>query len=270
MSGLKGKKVGIAANRRSEAIQKLITNMGGKPFVFPLQGEQLLDEKASRAHVKDYLHQSFNRVILTTGIGARTQGDAAIKERVDGKFLQKLENESLAIRGSKTLDWLKANDLFPDVISADGTMENLLCQIPVVDRTKNQEIFLQTYNEDEEFLVRKLEEKGYRVYRANPYKFLPPDPVVVEDLALHIADAQLDAVVFTSKTQVKNLFHQSKRLENVVEAFQHHVQAVAVGKVTAQALHDRGISSVIQPERPKMGAMIVKLDHYFQEQWLNQ
>ncbi|REJ06363.1 uroporphyrinogen-III synthase [Halobacillus trueperi] len=266
MSGLKGKKVGIAAVRRSEAIEKLITNMGGEPFVFPLQGEQLLDEKASRRHVEDYLRQSFSRVILTTGIGARTLSDAAIRENLDGLFLQKLEKESLAIRGSKTMDWLKTNELFPDVISEDGTMENLLSQIPVVDQTETRKIFLQTYNEDEEFLIRKLEKKGYSVYRANPYRFLPPDPVVVEDLALHIANAQLDAVVFTSKTQVKNLFYQTKRRHEVVEAFNHHVQAAAVGKVTAQSLHDHGISSVVQPERPKMGAMIVELDQYFQSQ----
>lgn len=269
MSGLKGKKVGIAADRRSDAIEKLITNMGGEPVVFPLQGQQLLDEKASHRHVEDYLQQSFIQVILTTGIGARTLGDAARKEDLDGPFLQKLKKESLAIRGSKTMDWLKENDLAPDMISADGTMEDLLNQLPIVDKEENNQVFLQTYNEDEELLKRKLVDKGYRVYGANPYKFLPPDPDVVESLTHSILSAQLDAVVFTSKTQVKNLFHHPARMKGVVEAFNHHVQATAVGKVTAQALRDNGISSIVQPERPKMGAMIVELDRYFQRQLLN-
>ncbi|WLR46986.1 uroporphyrinogen-III synthase [Halobacillus litoralis] len=270
MSGLKGKKIGIAADRRSDAIERLITNMGGKPYVFPLQGKQLLDEKASRRHVGDYIRQSFNRVILTTGIGARTLGDAAIKVGEDDRFLQKLEKDFLAIRGSKTKDWLKAHDLFPDVLSADGTMENLLSQIPDVNQTEQKSIFLQTYNEDEEYLISKLEKKGYSVYKANPYKFLPPDPAIVEDLTHHITNAQLDAVVFTSKTQVKNLFIQTDRFQHVLKAFNHHVQAVAVGKVTAQALHDHGVTSVVQPDRSKMGAMIVELDKYFQSEVLNQ
>ncbi|MGR9050199.1 uroporphyrinogen-III synthase [Halobacillus faecis] len=270
MSGLKGKKVGIAADRRSDAIERLITNMGGIPYVFPLQGKQLLDEKASRRHVGDYIRQSFSQVILTTGIGARTLGDAAIKAGEGDRFIQKLEKDFLAIRGSKTKDWLKAHHLFPDVLSADGTMENLFSQIPDVDQTQKKSIFLQTYNEDEELLVSKLEKKGYSVYKANPYKFLPPDPEIVEDLTQRITNDQLDAVVFTSKTQVKNLFYQTNRFPYVLEAFNHHVQTVAVGKVTARALYDHGVTSVVQPDRPKMGAMIVELDKYFQSLVLNQ
>jgi uroporphyrinogen-III synthase len=39
--------------------------------------------------------------------------------------------------------------------------------------------------------------------------------------------------------------------------------AVAVGKVTKEALHEEGIAHVIAPAHERMGAMIVELARYF-------
>ncbi|KHE70246.1 uroporphyrinogen-III synthase, partial [Halobacillus sp. BBL2006] len=77
MKGLTGKRIGVAADRKSDAICRLIQNMGGTAAVFPSQGRQRLNEETSIKNIKDYLDTRFEWVILTTGIGAKTLAHSA-------------------------------------------------------------------------------------------------------------------------------------------------------------------------------------------------
>jgi uroporphyrinogen-III synthase len=79
--------------------------------------------------------------------------------------------------------------------------------------------------------------------------------------------AKVDAVCFTAAIQVRSLFKYAKEkgYENkIVDAFKTNVLAVAVGKITAEALHDEGIEKVVAPELERMGAMIVEMTKYFE------
>jgi len=50
---------------------------------------------------------------------------------------------------------------------------------------------------------------------------------------------------------------------DVNKSFKKRVLAVAVGKVTAEALKEEGVQRVLAPENERMGAMIVELTHYY-------
>lgn len=266
MKGLEGKKVGIAADRSAEAISTLIEKQGGVPHVYSIQGRQQLDEQTSLRNVREFIEGNFDWVILTTGIGARTLHETAEKADLAGSFVQKLDHTKLAIRGSKTMSWLKQNNLQPDLVSEDGTMKNLLESLAdVYSDHRSQHVFLQAYNEDDAKLKAELEKAGCTVYLSQPYFYEEPDPEVLKGLKYDIIEKSLDAVVFTSKTQVRNLFADQKETEELTRAFNEHVLAAAVGKVTAEALESKGITTVLQPESQKMGAMIVKIDRHFQE-----
>ncbi|WP_226578647.1 uroporphyrinogen-III synthase [Halobacillus litoralis] len=264
MAGLENKRIGIAADRRSDAISNLVKNMGGHPYNFPIQGRQVLNESLCAQNVTDYLKETFEWVILTTGIGARTLDHAAKEKEVRDSFIHKLAAEKLAVRGSKTIDWLKENDLKPVLTAEDGTMSNLFTHMKTACTEGHSRVFLQAYNQDDELLKVTLEKLGYSVYLSKPYAFHPPESEYVDGLKKSILLSEVDAVVFTSKTQVINLFKEEK--EKITEAFNRDVLAVAVGKVTAKELENQGIVTVLQPEKPKMGAMIVTLDRYYQTQ----
>ncbi|WP_156288715.1 uroporphyrinogen-III synthase [Oceanobacillus salinisoli] len=262
MKGLSGKKVAIAAARQANAIDILIKKHDGEAFHFPIQGEYQLNELVCKQDVKELVDKSFDMVILTTGIGADTLEQSAQKLNIHAQFIEKLRMSTLAIRGSKTCKWMKKHALTPHYVSEDGTMNNLIKSLPAVANETEKRIYLQTYNEDDVELKSSLKQLGYEVYLSKPYSYKEPDSQLLAALKETILKQTVHAVIFTSKTQVRNLFSSSDR-DELAAAFNDHVLAVAVGKVTAAELENSGIENVLQPMEPKMGAMIVELSKQF-------
>ncbi|WP_028783668.1 uroporphyrinogen-III synthase [Thalassobacillus devorans] len=263
MSSLEGKRIGIAAERKAEVISKMIRNKGGIPVIYPLQGMQHLNKDISSKNIYDFLEKPFDWVVLTTGIGAATLEEAAKTAGVHKEFVNKLSQTKIAVRGRKTMQWLKENALQAERVSSDGTMENLLSAFHA--DSSGGDIFLQAYNQEDAKLKNSLEHLGNNVYLSQPYFYEQPLTEVVRSLKYDIADLYLDTVVFTSKTQVRNLFHDETGREILVKAFNHRVLAAAIGKVTAGELSAQGITDVLQPEDSKMGAMVVAIDHHYRQ-----
>ncbi|AQQ53577.1 uroporphyrinogen-III synthase [Planococcus lenghuensis] len=265
MTGLAGKQIGIAAVRSAKEISILIEKKGGTPVIYPIQGKQQLNEQISAQNIHDFLAEPFDLAIFTTGIGAKTLTESAIAIGQDDLFFEKLRHTNIAVRGSKTMNWMKAHSLQASIVSEDGTMKKLLTVLAAEYADKRpQRVFIQAYDLDDDKLKKALEEKGHSVYLSRPYSYKKPDPEVVRGLEHAILQRSLDALIFTSKTQVKNLFSEEADHQRLVDAFNGNVLGVAVGKVTAHELEKQGVENVLQPESPKMGAMVVKVDRYYQ------
>ncbi|GGB60463.1 hypothetical protein GCM10011409_42290 [Lentibacillus populi] len=261
MSGLEGKQIGIAASRKANIIAKMIQQCGGTPYYFPIQGEQVLNNETSIQNVKELLMTPFDVALLTTGVGMETLEEAALHLNEHERFIQKLANTKLVVRGSKTVKWLKKHSLTATYVSPDGTMNGLLTVLPTdQDLDDRKRLFLQAYNQDDVELKVQLEAYGYSVYLAKPYQYKQPDVNTVHLLWQWINERSLDSVIFTSKTQVQNLF-QAK--QNIDAVFPEDVLAVAVGNVTAQELANHHVSRIFYPGKPKMGTMMVELERYF-------
>lgn len=265
MKGLINKKIGIASDRQSEAIASLVRKHGGTPAIYSIQGRRQCNEVICIENIKTLIDDPFDWVILTTGIGAKTLEKTAMETNQLEDFLQALKRRKLAIRGSKTLNWLKSHGLVAERVSSDGTMAQLF-SIFAADGNCSTEnhAYLQVYDEDEAELKQSLEALGFTVYLSKPYHYENPDRQILRNLTNRVIDQTLDAIVFTSKTQVRNLFDQADQKEKLVQAFNEHVLAVAVGKVTASEIAGKGVRHLIHPDPPKMGAMIVQLDKYYE------
>ncbi|GAA0443446.1 hypothetical protein GCM10008983_20840 [Lentibacillus halophilus] len=159
------------------------------------------------------------------------------------------------------MKWFKKHDLSAAFVSEDGTIDNLLKSVEDSNAFGNH-VFLQAYNQDDALLEQRLQELGYTVYLSKPYQYREPDKNTFTNLIQEIINQSLDAVIFTSKTQVQNLFHNTSDAKALTESFDNHVLAVAVGKVTASELTNNGVSNVWYPREPKMEAMVVKLRNY--------
>ncbi|GAB3064608.1 uroporphyrinogen-III synthase [Virgibacillus ainsalahensis] len=261
MTGLEGKRIGVAATRSADVITKLIENNDGISNVFSIQGEQILNKKTSEEDVFNLLSNSFDLILLTTGIGAQTLEEAAHHTDCFPSFIHRLKDTNLAVRGSKTMNWLKKHSLQATFVSKDGTMSDLLDSLAVLKPSK--QVFLQAYNQDDVTLKNKLENLGHKVYLSKPYQYKAPKPEILEELKQNIINKSLDAVIFTSKTQVQNLFGQYSETKEMADAFNDNILAVAVGKVTASELEQNGVSNVFHPANPKMGAMVIELVQYY-------
>ncbi|QHE51620.1 uroporphyrinogen-III synthase [Pontibacillus sp. HMF3514] len=265
MKGLNNKRIAVAASRKADAISTLVEKKGGEAIHYPIQGEMELNEQTSFQNVRDLIEQPFEWVVLTTGIGAKTLTQAASNNDLHDTFLEKLKQTNIAVRGSKTMSWLKEKELAPTIITEDGTMETLLHDLQSRKSPESyNRLFLQAYNQDDAEWKDALEALGFTVYLSQPYAFKRPNEQVTRDLNQEIIKQSIDAVLFTSKTQVQNLFENQVDLQ-LVHSFNDQVLAVAVGKVTAKELEKQGIAQVLQPETQKMGAMVVELDYYYRQ-----
>ncbi|WP_077622307.1 uroporphyrinogen-III synthase [Sediminibacillus massiliensis] len=265
MQELTGKQIGLAADRKSEALSEIIRKKGGTPVVRSIQGQRLLNEKKAEEDVEHLIQSQFDWVILTTGIGAEALEQAANRiGRLDA-YIDSLQQTKLAVRGSKTVAWMKKWGLQPAFTSPDGTMDQLINGLKSQD-IHGRQFFFQAYNKDEERLIKQLESLPITIYISMPYYYLPPETNTLENLRASIVHRELDAVIFTSKTQVQNLFTDSPNKQGLLDAFRNKVVAVAVGKVTGEELLNAGIQRVVEPDKPKMGAMIIALANHFSKE----
>ncbi|MNZ79704.1 bifunctional uroporphyrinogen-III synthetase/response regulator domain protein [compost metagenome] len=125
---------------------------------------------------------------------------------------------------------------------------------------------LQLYGDPNPRLVAWLEEQGASCKQILPYRHIAPPESELEQLLNDVIEGRVDAVTFTSGPQVRFLMEHAKKqgkLDELLQALEGPVIAVAVGKVTAQGLFEAGVPRVVAPKEERMGSMMVELARYY-------
>ncbi|MEH7301345.1 uroporphyrinogen-III synthase [Neobacillus drentensis] len=268
---LAGKRIVIGSSRKLEELQTLIEKQGGVPLVRPLQGTVFLAEKIVEPELVEFIKQGADWVVFTTGIGLETMVKIAEKLGCKEELLSNIRGARVASRGYKTLAALKKLEITPEVIDKDGTTKGLIRVLQNFDFS-GKKVMLQLHGETAQSLSHFLEERGVFVQKILPYQHITPETETVQKLCKEIQNNDCHAVCFITATQVRSLFDYA-RVNNlhkeIIEAFCHHVLAVAVGKVTLEALKEEGIERALVPEHERMGAMIIQLAKYYQNEITN-
>ncbi|WP_438348760.1 uroporphyrinogen-III synthase [Paenibacillus sp. FA6] len=262
---MKGKVVAIAASRKVAEMAKLVENMGGTPLHRPAQGTVYQDDEKLREGIVSWIQDPPKWVIFTTGTGLEALFKMADNIGVADKFLEILSKSSIAARGYKTANALKRRDLTITVRDDDGSSAGLMRSFEPHD-LEGASVILQLHGESAPKLTKWLEEQGATTTSLLPYRHVPPEEHQLKQLFEDIVQANVDAVTFTSAPQFHFLVEYAREHDGMTamrRAFEGSVVAVAVGKVTAQALLDEGIERVVIPEEERMGSMMVKLGRYF-------
>ncbi|MFN2745154.1 uroporphyrinogen-III synthase [Bacillus sp. z60-18] len=264
--GLNGRRIAIGASRKTEEMSTLIKKQGGIPVVRSLQGTVFLAEKEVGPDLQTFVETGADWVIFTTGIGTETLVSLAEKLGIGERFLQVIRQAKAASRGYKTAAALKKLGITPTASDDDGTTKGLIESLKPYDFT-GKRVMVQLHGENAPSLLAFLEEKGAAVFPLLPYQHVAPDEETVALLCQELLDHEVDAVCFTTAVQVRSLFKFAKEngvREKIVQAFQDHVLAAAVGKVTAEALSEEGVVRLLAPELERMGAMIVELSRFYE------
>ncbi|MFC0560468.1 uroporphyrinogen-III synthase [Halalkalibacter alkalisediminis] len=264
---LHNKRVVLAASRKTDEMSTLIEKQKGTPLVRSLQGTVFLNDEQVRGDLKRIMEEEFDWMIFTTGIGTNRLIDLAEEMNIKDSFLTKIHGAKIGSRGYKTFASLKKIEVNPLAKDEDGTINGLVESLKSFD-FKGKRVMVQLHGENAPSLIRFLEEAGAKVMQVLPYKHVDPDLETVQLFCDELLQAKIDAVCFTAAIQVRSLFKyvEERRIVNEVkEAFKTNTLAVAVGKVTAEALHEEGIERVISPELERMGAMIIELSRYYEE-----
>jgi len=263
--GMFGKRIVIGGTRKLEELCTLVEKQGGVPLIRSLQGTIFLAEEDVERDLAEFVHQRADWVIFTTGIGFETLLTISAKLGLERSFLQTIRNARVASRGYKTLAALKKFDINPESAAEDGTTKGLMAALEAFD-LKGKRVMVQLHGEHAPALIQFLEYKGASVQKILPYQHIAPEAETVDTLCRELQTKSVDAVCFTTATQVRSLFDYAREHQlyhEITNSFKEDTLAVAVGKVTMEALNEEGIDRVVVPENERMGAMIMELVKYF-------
>jgi len=266
---LLGRRIAIAGDRRFDDISKLVAKQGGVAVSRPMMRSAPLDDPETTAAVLKLCDEGCDWLVLVTGMGTRAMVVVAESLGRKDDLLTQMQRAKIAARGYKTAKALKELGLKPAAQDDDGTTEGLRRQLEPYDFS-GAKVAFKLHGERVPELTEWLENRGASVYEIPLYRYQPPSDAEVQTLLGEIFSGQLDAVAFTSNTQVTYLFAVAERFgqaETLRDAFagatQKPVQAVSVGHMTSAALREAGVTGVVQPEHERMGAMIFALaEHY--------
>lgn len=268
MKRLSGKTIALAGQRKSEELSKLVENLGGNALLRPAQGTVFLDDSNVEKEIQALVDGNFDWLIFTTGIGTDKLFQTAENMGLGEKFIEALNKAKIAARGYKTVNVLKKLGIKPDVRDDDGSTAGLVRELKA-HSLSGARVALQLHGDPAPLLIDWLKEQGAEYREILPYQHIPPQPEVMEQLVSEILEGKVDAVNFTSTPQARFLmaYAKEKGLEKeVLKAFSTNVMAVSVGKVTAQALREVGITRMVVPEEERMGSAIIALVNYYKEQ----
>ncbi|MBV7509805.1 uroporphyrinogen-III synthase, partial [Bacillus sp. sid0103] len=230
-----------------------------------LQGTVFLAEEEVGQDLKKIIQKGTDWAIFTTGIGTQTLLDIAEKRGMKQAFFNMIQQSQIATRGYKTLSTLKKLGLMPAAVDENGTTKSLIKSLDSFDFF-GKRVMVQLHGEKAPALITFFEERGADVSMILPYQHIPPETETVSKLCQELFEEKIDAVCFTTAIQVRSLFDFAREkgfVEDLLVAFSKNILAVAVGKVTAEALSEEGIEELLVPKHERMGAMIVELSRYY-------
>lgn len=265
MARLEGKTIAITGPRKADEMSRMIAKFGGDSVVRPAQGTVFLDDSRIKDQLAALIEAPADWLILTTGVGTEALLQTATELGLGESFLRALSRMKLAARGYKTVQALKRLGLEPAARDLDGTTAGLLREMTDVDLS-GRRVALQLYGDPAPRITEALAARGALCEELLPYRHIPPEGDVTQRLIEEICGGQVDAVAMTSTVQVRYVMGSAARLgrlSEVLAALEERVLAVAVGKVTAEALREEGVRRVLYPEEERMGTMVVAMSRYY-------
>lgn len=265
---LRGRRVAVAGDRRFDDIRLLVEKQGGEAVSRPMMRSAPLDDPQTTSAVLQLCDEGCDWLVLVTGMGTKAMvGVAETLGRKDD-LLERMRAAKIAARGYKTVKALRELDLKPLVHDDDGTTEGLRRQLEPYDFS-GQRVAFKLHGERVPELTEWLEGRGASVFEIPLYRYLSPSDAEVQTLLDEILSGAVDAVAFTSNTQVRYLFSVAERFGEAAAlraAFAGPVQAASVGSMTSAALEEAGVVRIVAPEHERMGAMVVALAERYRAQ----
>jgi uroporphyrinogen-III synthase len=193
-------------------------------------------------------------VIFQTGVGTQALFDLAGEDAA--RLREMVERALVVARGPKPLAVLHRLGLRVDRRTVEPHTTRQLVELLEREDLEGRPVALQHYGSANRDLVDNLRGRGARVTELFSYRWaLPEDLRPVLRLLGELRDGRIDVTAFTSASQVENLFTVAADAGMGLELagwLNQRTVTAAIGPTSAQALEQRGVGVVIQPQRPKM------------------
>lgn len=254
-----GLRVVSLESRRAKEMEALITRWGGEPFVAPSVRERATDsQEEALAWAGRLINGEFDLVLFTTGVGLQYLRDAVLTRFSAEEFGAALRRVTVAARGPKPLAILHELGVKPEIrIPEPNTWREM---VPIVATRPERRISIQEYGRPNPEFEAELRKLGAHVDTVSIYRWeLPDDIGPLKEAARRIAQRLCDVVIFTTSVQLIHLFEIGANLglaQEIEQALRKDLVVSSVGPIMTAALQERGFDPDIEPEHPKMAALV--------------
>jgi uroporphyrinogen-III synthase len=251
---LSGRRVALPESRELDLFADMLIKRGAEVLRCPLVS---IHDAPDQAPIADWLarfaQEEWDDLILLTGEGLRRLVSAA--ERIDpallAGFLSRLTQVRKITRGPKPGAALRKLGLKADLVAVAPTTEGVIRTLQE-ENLQGRKIAVQLYGADpNELLIDFLRNAGAQVGVVAPYVYADDvEDVQVERLIDSLCASAVDAIAFTSATQVRRLFQIARRgvgEETLLRALDA-LTVAAVGPVVAEELASRQVRVDLMPQ----------------------
>jgi uroporphyrinogen-III synthase len=257
---LDGFVVAVTADRRAEEQIELLRRHGARAVHGPtMRTLPIVADGALRSTTDALLATPPDIVIANTGIGMRAWLTAADSWGLGEALTATLQNAEVLTRGPKAAGFLVTIGCDVAWRGASGRLAeavDYLLERPL----DGVRVALQRDGSDADDAARALRAAGADVVEVDVYRWSRPED---ETAATRLLDAccarEVDAVTFTSRPAIENLFAlaaERGQVDALRAACAKAVVPVVVGPVAYESAIDNGLSSAVASPRPLLGAMV--------------
>ena len=249
-STLTGRRIAVFEHRELDRLARMLEALGAEVLRCPMVA--IVDAPEAGpvlAWIRRAIETPFDDLILMTGEGLRRLRGFAARAGLEPSFREGLGKMRTITRGPKPARALREIELNPGLRAPMPTTEGVIAALSDTE-LQGRHIGVQLYPEADSRLVEFLSGAGALPDPVLPYAYLPEtDPGSVVALIDEIRAGRVDAVAFTSASQVWRLFEIAADAgeETRLRAALAQTAVAAVGPVVAEKLRRRGVAIAIMP-----------------------
>ncbi|MEH6389729.1 MAG: uroporphyrinogen-III synthase [Pseudomonas profundi] len=251
---LQGRRIALPESRELNLFADMLIKRGAEVLRCPLVSiHDAPDQAPVLEWIRTFVAQPPEDLVLLTGEGLRRLVSAA--ERAGGSlrddFVGALANVRTVTRGPKPGAALRKIGLKADVVAVEPTTDGVIATLKA-ENLQGRRIAVQLYGTEPNLpLMDFLRGAGAIASSVSPYVYADDiENEQVERLVDALIGREVDAIAFTSATQVRRLFQVARRHVGetaLLDAFTSIVVA-SVGPVVTEELEQRQVRVDLMPE----------------------
>jgi uroporphyrinogen-III synthase len=253
MGALSGRTIALPESRELDRLAQLMTEEGATTLRCPLIAiKDAPDQRPVEAWLRTLVDGGMDDVIFLTGEGLRRLLTVADRIGVRAQTVAALAAARKITRGPKPARALKEIGLSSDLPAAVPTSAGVIDELRALD-LKGRRVGVQLYGEEPNRpLVDFLAGAGAQALTVAPYVYASAsDDAAVVELITALAEARVDAIAFTSASQVDRLWQvaAASGAEARLRDGLARVRVAAIGPIVDEALAAHGVRIDVIPEK---------------------
>ncbi len=264
---LTGFTIGVTACRRADEQIELLERKGASVVHgAAIQTHPLIADAELAAATRRLVEDPPDVTLLSTGIGVRAWFEAAESLELAEGLLDALSRSTVIARGPKAHGAAVTNGLQVDWQTPNGWAAEMIEHLAELD-IAGKRVAVQLDGASGAPLAKAVLETGASTVAVPVYEWtMPADTSGAERLIESAIDGRLDGITFTARPQIENLATIAERLgrlDALLAALAGPLVVVCVGPVCASGITELGLPEPVQPERYRLGSMVLAVAETF-------